>query len=197
MTQKTGDVDIDCGDRNLILQHLPHIPAAMRKVNPIRKHSTGVHITDIPYDPAMNMAAIDYTQAEERGYFKLDLLNVHLYKFITSENMLVDLMVEPDWTMLQQRSVVKKLIHVGNHYSSIIRMPEPINSVTRLAMFLAIIRPAKNHLIGKKWAEVEQTVWEKDDGEYSFKKSHSFAYAQLVVVNMNMIKNGIDFDEVN
>jgi DNA polymerase III alpha subunit len=54
-------------------------------------------------------------------------------------------------------------------------------------MFLAIIRPAKRHLAGKTWKEVGLTVWDKVEGEYAFKRSHSCAYAQLVVVNMNLL----------
>ena len=66
-------------------------------------------------------------------------------------------------------------------------MPEPVDSITRLMMFLAIIRPAKRHLIGKTWKEVSQTIWDKVEGEYAFKHSHSCAYAPLVVVNMNLL----------
>jgi hypothetical protein len=66
-------------------------------------------------------------------------------------------------------------------------MPESIDSITRLAMFLAIIRPAKKHLIGLPWVEVNKTVWDKNDDGYSFKKSHAIAYAHLVVVHMNLL----------
>ena len=67
-------------------------------------------------------------------------------------------------------------------------MPEAIDTIEKLAMFLAVIRPAKRHLIGKPWAEVEKTVWTKPtDGSYYFKKSHSVSYAHLVVVNINLI----------
>jgi hypothetical protein len=67
-------------------------------------------------------------------------------------------------------------------------MPEAVNTIPRMAMFLSVIRPAKRHLIGKKWAEVAATVWDKpsDDGYY-FKKSHAVSYAHLVVVNMNLL----------
>ena len=75
-----SDIDIDFGDRSKILEHIKHIPAAMRKVTPMRKHTTGVHITDIPYDAVNSMANIDYTEADKRGYLKLDLLNVHVYR---------------------------------------------------------------------------------------------------------------------
>lgn len=183
-----GDVDIDFGNRDLLLEHIRYIPAAMRNVTPIRKHSTGVHITDIPYDPVYDMASIDYVVAEKRGYFKLDLLNVHVYDKVRDEAHLVSLMQEPDWSKLRIRSFVTELIHLGNHFQSMQRMPEPINSIPRLAMFLSIIRPAKKHLIGRKWDEVAKEVWEKDaDGGYSFKKSHSLAYSHLVVVHMNLL----------
>lgn len=186
-----SDVDIDFGNRELILEKINHIPAAMRKVDPIRKHNTGVHITKIPYDPIHDMAAIDYSDAEERGYFKLDLLNVHVYNQVRDEQHLVELMREPKWGKLNDPRFVEQLIHLGNHYNSIQRMPEPINSIPRLAMFLAVIRPAKKHLIGLSWSEVSKTIWDKEEGTYSFKKSHAVAYAQLVVVHMNLlVENG-------
>jgi hypothetical protein len=190
-----SDIDIDFGNRDLILEKIKHIPAAMRNVNPIRKHSTGVHITDIPYDPINDMSALDYTEAEDRGYFKLDLLNVHVYNQVRDEKHLVELMREPDWSKLSDKNFVEQLIHLGNHYNSIQKMHEPINSIPRLAMFLAVIRPAKKHLIGLPWAEISKTIWDKEADEYSFKRSHSCAYAHLVVVHMNLIaeqdnKNG-------
>ena len=187
-----SDVDIDFGDRDKILQHLQHIPAAMRRVNPIRKHSTGVYVTDVPYDAINDMANIDYVEAEERGYFKLDLLNVHLYNQVNDEDHLIQLMCEPNWNKLRDRLFVEKLIHLGNHYDTICRMPEPVNSIPRLAMLLAIIRPGKKHLVGKMWSEIAKTVWEKDNDGYIFKRSHSVGYAHLVVVNMNLLGNTLD-----
>ena len=185
-----SDVDIDLSDRDQILALINHIPASMRKVNPIRNHNTGVHITEIPYDPVYNMATIDYKEAEKRGYFKLDLLNVHVYNYVKSEEHLIELMRDPDWTKLKDRTFVEQLIHLNNSYDFIQRMPEPIDSIPRLAMFLAAIRPAKRHLLGKTWKEISQTVWDKDDTGYSFKKAHGLAYAQLVVVHMNLITEG-------
>jgi hypothetical protein len=183
-----GDIDIDFGSRDALLKLIAHTPAAMRKINPIRKHATGVYITDIPYDPINDMAAIDYAEAEDRGYFKLDLLNVYVYSQVKSEQHLISLMQEPNWNLLLDRKFVEKLVHLNNHYQSIKRMPEPINSIPRLAMFLALIRPSKKHLIGESWQEVAKTVWDKEDDGYSFKRSHSCAYANLVVVHMNLLE---------
>jgi hypothetical protein len=183
-----SDIDIDLGDRDKLLAVIKHTPASMRNVDPVRKHPTGVYITEIPYDPVNDMAALHYVDAEKRGYFKLDLLNVHVYNQVNSEEHLVELMSDPDWSMLRVRSTVEQLIHLGNSYDLIQRMPESIDSIPRLAMFLAVIRPAKRHLIGKLWKDINETVWDKDHTGYSFKRSHAVAYAQLVVVHMNLLK---------
>jgi len=187
-----SDIDIDFGSRDHILEYIKHIPAAMRNVNPMRKHATGVYVSDIPYDALNDMANLDYKEAEDRGYVKLDLLNVHVYEQVRDEQHLVELMQDPDWSKLNDKAFVEKLIHLSNHYNIIQKMPEPVNSIPRLAMLLAIIRPAKKHLIGKTWREVGLTVWDKTDESYGFKKSHSIAYAQLVVVHMNLLNHSLN-----
>jgi hypothetical protein len=190
-----SDIDIDFGNRDEVLAHIKHIPAAMRNVTPMRKHATGVHITEIPYDAINGIANIDYRDAENRGYFKLDLLNVHIYNHVQSEKHLNELMVEPNWAKLKERQVVEKLIHLSNHFHVIQRMPEPVDSIPRLAMLLAIIRPGKKHLIGLPWKEVAKTIWDKNDDGYAFKKAHAVSYAHLVVVHMNLIETlGHTFD---
>ena len=77
---------------------------------------------------------------------------------------------------------------MNNQFHNLRKMPEPIDSIPRLAMFLAVIRPSKRHLIGKTYKELSQTIWDRDETGYSFKKSHAIAYAQLVVVHMNLIE---------
>ena len=187
-----SDVDIDFANRDDILKHIRHIPAAMRNINPIRKHATGVHISDVPYDPINDMAAIDYTEAEKRGYFKLDLLNVHVYEQVRDEQHLVELMREPDWKKLEDPKFVEKLIHLNNQFYNLKKMPEPVNSIPRLAMLLAVIRPAKKHLIGLPWSEVAKTVWDKGSDGYQFKRAHAVGYAHLVVVHMNLLGDSLN-----
>lgn len=183
-----SDIDIDLGDRDKLLSLIDHIPASIRKNNEVKRHQTGIYITGIPYDPITNLSSLDYEEAESRNYFKLDLLNVHVYNQVKDEDHLNELMKEPDWSMLSDPIKVEKLIHIGNHYNSLHRMPEPVNSIPRLAMFLAVIRPGKKHLIGLPWSEISKTIWNKEEGTYSFKKSHAVAYAHLVVVHMNLLK---------
>jgi hypothetical protein len=182
-----SDIDIDFGDRDTLLKLIPHTRAAMRNVKPIRNHATGVYITDVPYDPVNNIASIDYTVADKRGYFKLDLLNVHVYTQVRDEQHLLELMREPNWSKLKDPAFVEKLIHLNNQYYNLQKMPEPIDSITRLAMFLAVIRPGKKHLIGLPWQEVAKTVWDKGTDGYTFKKSHAISYSWLVAVHMNLL----------
>jgi hypothetical protein len=182
-----SDVDIDFGNRDELLKLIQHTRAAMRNVKPIRHHATGVYITDVPYDPATDMASIDYVEAEKRGYFKLDLLNVHVYENVKDEQHLHSLMRDPDWSKLNDKDFVEKLIHLNNQYYNLEKMPEPIDSIPRLAMFLAIIRPGKKHLIGQSWSDISKTVWDKGTDGYTFKRSHAVAYAHLVVVHMNLL----------
>ena len=184
-----SDIDIDLGDRTQALAHLQHVPASILRDGRLVKHNSGIYVTDIPVDPFTGQAAVDYQAAEARGYVKLDLLNVSLYTQIKTEEHLQQLMsAEPAWDRLYDSEFFARLIHVGSHYDTLLKMPEAVNSVPRMAMFLSVIRPAKRHLIGKKWAEVAATVWDKpsDDGYY-FKKSHAVSYAHLVVVNMNLL----------
>jgi hypothetical protein len=187
-----ADIDIDFGDRDKLLQLIKHTPAAMRNVNPNRKHATGVYVTDIPYDPINDMASIDYTEADKRGYFKLDLLNVHVYSQVRDEIHLIELMGDPDWSRLKDKNFIEKLIHLNNQYYNLQKMPELVDSIPRLAMFLAVIRPGKKHLIGQQWSEVAKTVWDKGTDGYTFKKAHAIAYAQLVVVHMNLLNNSFN-----
>lgn len=182
-----SDIDIDFADREQVLNLLDVTPASIIRDGKLTRHNTGVYATDIPVDPVTGSAGIDYETAEERGYMKLDFLNVHVYKQVRSEQHLVELMREPDWAKLYDPSICAQLIHVNNHYDTLLKMPEPVDTIPRLAMFLAVIRPGKRHLIGKTWKDVSATVWDRVEGEYSFKKAHAIAYAQLVVVNLNLL----------
>ena len=183
------DVDIDFADRDKILNKIKHVPASIERNGVWTKHNSGIYVTKIPENPIEGFASIDYKEAEGLGYFKIDFLNVSIYEQIRDEQHLIELQnKEPDWSLLDNRDFVSKIIHIGNHYDLIHKMPEPINSIPRMAMFLAVIRPAKRYLVGRTWKEVAKEVWEKDDSDvYSFKRSHSISYAFLVVIHMNLI----------
>jgi hypothetical protein len=184
-----SDIDIDFGDRDRALDLLKHHPASMIRDGRIARHNTGVYFQTIPVEPFSGNSAIDYQEAEERGYAKLDFLNVSLYSQIRDRQHLENLMRrDPPWHRLYEPEFCAQLIHINGHYDTLIKMPEAVTSIARMAMFLAVIRPAKRHLVGRTWREVAETVWDRpDDDSYYFKKSHAVAYANLVAVNMNLL----------
>lgn len=185
-----SDIDIDFADRQKILALVKHVPASQLKDTKLVPHNTGVYVTSIPVDPMLGIASIDYETAENRGYLKLDFLNVTLYQQIRNEEHLTQLMhAPPDWNRFNtDQAFFEQLIHVNNHWNTLKKMPEPVDSIPRLAMLLSVIRPAKRHLIGQAWRDIAGTVWVRpEDDSYYFKKSHAIAYAQLVVVNMNLL----------
>lgn len=184
-----SDIDIDFSDRDAALSHLQHIPASQMRDGKLSKHASGVYFTSIPVDPFTGLSSIEYKAAEERGYVKVDFLNMAVYRQVRNEEHLLELMrTEPPWEKLYDPAFCARLVHLGNHYETLIKMPEAVVSIPRLAMMLAVIRPAKRHLIGKTWGEVAKTIWDKPlDGGYYFKKSHALAYSHLVVVHMNLL----------
>ena len=182
------DIDIDFAHRERVLEAVKCIPAS---ISPTKKHNTGVYCTSIPYNPLTGMSSIDYQEAEKRGYFKVDLLNVSVYENVISRQHLKNLMqTEPLWDLLQQDDFTSLLFHVNGH-GGILREMKPTN-IEQLAAVLAMIRPAKRHLIGKDWNSVMQEVWLKpENDDYYFKKAHAIAYAHVVVVQMNLICEGL------
>jgi len=181
------DIDIDFADRTKILDIIKHVPAAIVEHGISKKHNTGVYCQEIPVNPMTGSASIDYKQAESLGYFKIDFLNVNVYKGIRNEEHLVELMNhEPLWDLLLDQSFSDLLFHVNGHHD-VLAKTQP-KSIEQLAAVLAMIRPAKRYLIGKDWTEIMAEVWQKpSNDEYYFKKAHAVAYAAAVVIQMNLI----------
>ena len=184
-----SDIDIDFGNRDSALAVLAgHTAAGIIRDDKLIRHNTGIYVTDVPQDPFTGVASLDHKAAEQRGYMKLDLLNVSLYTQIKSEQHLTQLMSQdPLWDFLLQPEFCSLVIHIGNHYDTLMKMPEPVDTIPRLMMFLAIIRPGKRHLIGQKWAEVAKSIWDPTEDGYTYKKAHACAYAHLVCVHINLL----------
>jgi hypothetical protein len=184
----SADIDIDLADREQVLKLIQAIPARQLHQGQVRRHNSGVYVTDIPYDPVNQCAAIDYEEAEQRNYFKIDLLNMSVYQLIKSpEHYKAMLKKEPPWQRLWiDPEWTKQLAHVGN-YTDLLTIMKP-DSIPRMAAFIAIIRPGKAHLQNKPWDEIFKTVWDGDDSKgFIFKHSHSISYAALVALHMNLL----------
>lgn len=179
------DIDIDLPNRNDLLSLIDYIPAVLEDG---KKHPSGIYVTDIPKNILTGNTNIDYKKAEELGYFKLDLLNNNLYKLFKSPQHMEELLKKPvPWNKLREPEFVKKLIHIGNYSKMILDLPEPIDSIERLAMFMSLIRPGKKHLQGLPWNIIEKSIWNKEENGYMFKKSHAISYSLLCIIHINLL----------
>lgn len=181
----SADIDIDMPNRDAVLKLIQHVPA---RLTTGRRHNSGIYVTDIPQDPVAGCAAIDHETAEQRGYFKIDLLNMSIYNLIQNpehyESMLTAV---PPWSRLwTDPGWASQLVHIGN-YTDLLADMKP-DSIPRMAAFISIIRPGKAHLQRRSWAEVFASVWDGNDSRgYTFKKSHAVSYAALVALHMNLV----------
>jgi glucan-binding YG repeat protein len=178
------DIDIDFADRDIVLSKIQHRVA---KLDSEKKHNTGVYVTEVPHNPVDNLSTIDYKTAEDRGYFKLDFLNVSIYKDVKDETHLASLMErKPLWELLEHEEFVDQVFHLSGH-ASLLKQLKP-TSVEQLAATLAIIRPAKRYLANESWETIMKEVWTKpEDDSYFFKKAHAMSYAVACVVHMNLL----------
>jgi DNA polymerase III alpha subunit len=188
------DIDIDFVDRDRALKLFKTIAASRLENNKLVKHNTGVYFHPVPINAENNICAIPYNDAENYGFFKIDFLNVGLYKGVKNEEHLVQLMNrEPLWDLLEDDNFVSLLFHVNGH-GFILRQTKP-RTAEQLAAVLAMIRPAKRYLIGQSWSKILSEIWQKPESdEYYFKKSHATAYALAIIVQMNLICEQISYE---
>jgi hypothetical protein len=181
------DIDIDFFDRTKALNILEHHVAMRVQKDQSVKHNTGVYFQQISHNPFTNIATIDYKTAEDRGYFKVDFLNVSMYEGVKDEAHLKRLLdQDPVWNLLEHEEVVTQLFHISEHHL-ILKKLKPA-SIEELAAVLAIIRPAKRYLLDRDWDTIRREVWERPSEDlYFFKRSHAIAYAAAIVVQLNLI----------
>jgi hypothetical protein len=183
----TPDIDIDFADRSTALAVLSAVPAMIEREGKKTAHPSGVYFQNAPVDPFTRLCALDYKDADEKGYFKIDLLNQSVYQNVRDEEHLVDLLnTEPHWELLDEPGLVEQLPHIHKHYD-VVQSIKP-TSIGDLSVVLALVRPGKRHLIGRPRHEIDAEIWKRpeDDGYY-FKKAHACAYSALVVVAMNLV----------
>lgn len=181
----SADIDIDVPNRDAVLRLIQHMPAQQSTG---RRHNSGIYVTDIPRDVINGHAALDYKSAEQRGYFKIDLLNMSVYNLVQSPEHYEQLLTAtPPWSRLwTDRAWPSQLVHVGN-YVDLLKEMKP-DSIPRMAAFISIIRPGKAHLQRQPWDQVFAEVWNGDDSRgYTFKKAHAIGYAALVALHMNLL----------
>jgi molybdopterin synthase catalytic subunit len=53
----SADIDLDLADRDQLLRLINATPARQLHQGQVRRHNSGVYVTDIPYDPVNDMAS--------------------------------------------------------------------------------------------------------------------------------------------
>lgn len=184
------DIDISQKSRDVMLKSLHHIPASKINDKGIFPHGVGIYFCDIPQDRISGLSAIDYKHAEEDlGYIKMDFLHNTVYDKFNSRQEIVDIInKEPNWNLLYKKEIVEQLPHINNYFTLINQLPK-INSIEKLAMLIAIIRPGKKYLIDEVinngWESINNKIWIKENNGYQYKKSHAIAYALSIIVAMS------------
>lgn len=186
------DLDLSAKSREEMLKKLNYIPASKIGENSITPHNIGVYFCDIPIDRISGLASIDYKIAEEKyGFIKFDLLHNSIYDGFNNQQELEEILKQDvDWDKFYDKEIVEQLPHISNYFDLLNQLPK-IDSVERLAMFIAIIRPGKKHLIDnvKKngWDSILNQIWVKDTEKYMYKKSHAIAYALSIIIALYKI----------
>lgn len=184
------DIDIDCSPDFKPEKYFPWVRASVMKDGKVQPHPVGVYPQSMSIDPFTKLAAVPYEAAEELGYLKVDFLHLNFYSLFSSRSEIEDLLKkEPDWTLLQLPSTHPKLFQLSKH-GDLLQKVKP-KSIEEVSDCMALIRPAKKHLVGlylKERDACRRILYAKDDEGYSFKKSHSLAYSLVVVLQLHLIE---------
>lgn len=211
--KEVADVDLDVNDREKAFSifskatraSVLHTDTKSPDYPKLRPHPDGFYFQNIPVDVETGLSAFPYKQAEEFGYCKVDILSMHVYSMVKSEDELNELLNAPvDWNWFIDERFFKNedpsysLAHLASWYW-LCKMYPP-KSVEDLAILIALKLPAKNYMIPKSvsesqkytWDQIKERIWGKRDDEPEckskpFKKSHAVAYALLVVLHAQLI----------
>lgn len=187
------DVDIDVPTNFEALKLFPMwTKASVVREGKLTPHPCGVYPQALPKDPMTGLSAIPYGEADDLGYLKVDFLHVSAYNgFKTRGEIEQYLALEPNWSLLQLSSTWPKLFQLSKHGDMLTAL-KPKN-IQELADCMALIRPGKKTLIGlytKAKSQARLALYAKDESGYSFKKSHAYAYAMVVVLQLHLIEQG-------
>jgi len=190
---KLPDIDIDLQTSFDPKDLFPWTRASLVKNEELVQHPCGVYPQAIPEDKLTGLSAIPYKEAEQVGYLKIDFLHLNIYDNFKSRSEIDELLkVEPDWGLLTIPSEQVKLFQLSKH-GDVLTAVKP-RSIEDLADVLALIRPGKKQLVKLYNTQKEATrriLYAKGEDGYQFKRSHSVAYAMVIVLQLHLISAGI------
>lgn len=187
------DIDIDVSDVELARSILPEsIRASMVEAGTLKPHLVGIYMQNMPVDHITGLAAIPYDLADDYGFKKIDILHLSILENFDNKTQIRKLLKKtPDWKLLLDDEVIPKLFHLSKHGDTLKKI-KPSN-IEELADTLALIRPNKKNLIDKyrkNATEVREVLYKKVDAS-DLRRSHAIPYAQIIVLQLHLIKAGI------
>ncbi len=194
---KISDIDVDVSNRVEALKQIDHIPATIKvqngRITEYKPHPVGVYLFRVPTHPITGIAIPDAKMAEQLGFVKLDVIsNKTLDKYVLSIEEFMDKVDDFDFGIFYDRKIYDMgLVHLGKYFELVTSMKP--TSIDDIAIILALIRPAKKHLIGKRRNIINEEIWKKSEG-YQFKKSHAYGYALLTMYDA-LVKQRIVYSE--
>jgi DNA polymerase III alpha subunit len=190
------DIDLDLPTNFNPKKVFPTVKvASMLKGPELVKHPCGAYFQGIAVDPMTGLAAIPHKEAQALGFFKIDFLHLSVLDDFSSKTQIRKLMkLRPDWSLLEDQSVVEKLFHIKNHFDLVNRVKP--TSVQELADIMALIRPGRRQLLDQYMNDKDgvrkNLLYERQaQDEYSFKRAHAIAYAYNVVLQLHLAKQGL------
>lgn len=188
------DIDIDTrSDFDPLVYFTNWVKASNVIGDKIVAHPVGVYPQFVPVNPLNGLCSIPYN-IEINNRFKIDFLHLNIYNFFTSREQIKELLQhEPNYDLLLSPKIVKQLFQLGESFD-ILQKIKP-QSVDDLADTIAIIRPGKIGLLQKyisNKAKYRHLVYKTNDSdEFGYKKSHAYAYALVIKLQLHLIGNGI------
>lgn len=193
------DVDIDVKD-NRIREEMGVVASIIERGewDTTKPHPSGVYINyNIPVDKETGRSALDYKEAEELGFVKVDILTNSFYTlFRDKEELLHYKDMEMDWDTLLDVEIVSQLPHIHNHFD-IVTQIKP-QSIQDLADILALIRPGNRNLLNDYLQDKERIrkILYIKKGEYTFKKSHAISLSILITIVAKKITDNGSLDVI-
>jgi hypothetical protein len=187
------DVDIEVLHREEVIKLFPEVVKASQIAgNKLVPHNSGIYFQKIPVNPLNGLASFPHHEAEDQGFYKVDLLSCpNPYVGIESMDEIRALLAAPiDWDWFLDAEFVSTLFHFNGIVYEGLTMADVVayyapKSINDIAMLIAIKLPAKKHLIGEDWETIRANIWEKEpEGKGKpFKRSHAVAYALVVGID--------------
>ena len=188
------DIDIDTrSDFDPINIFTQWVKASNIVNNKMVPHPVGIYPQFVPFNPLNNLCSIPYN-VEINNRFKIDFLHLNVYNFFTSRDEIKQLLLyEPNYELMLSPKIAKQLFQLGESFD-IIEKIKPKN-VDDLADTIAIIRPGKIGLLSKYLShktKYRHLLFKQGESDtFGYKKSHAYAYALVIKLQLHLIGNSI------